>query len=154
MITINKITQKIGAEIIGINFSNTINNNMLDGIYQALIDNLVVIIRDTNISVQTTHRFCSIFGELDTPHPVYPSVDEFEQIVKLENDANNPPDTDAWHTDLTFKKEQPFASVLVARSVPKVGGDTLWSSCYSAYERLPKGMKKDFESLQCIHDMG
>mgnify|MGYP001228992506 FL=1 len=154
MIKINKITPKIGAELIGVSFQKSFNNNMLDGIYQALIDNLVVIIRDTNITPKQHIEFAQSFGELDNPHPVYPNVDGYDRIVKLENDANNPPDTDAWHTDLTFKKEQPFASVLVARTVPKVGGDTLWSSCYSAYDRLPKGMKKDFEALQCIHDMG
>ncbi len=154
MIKINKITPKIGAELIGISFKKSINNNILDGIYQALIDNLVVIIRDTNITPKQHIEFAQSFGELDNPHPVYPNVDGYDRIVKLENDANNPPDTDAWHTDLTFKKEQPFASVLVARTVPKVGGDTLWSSCYSAYDRLPKGMKKDFEALKCIHDMG
>ncbi len=151
---INKITPKIGAELTGVSFQKSFNNNMLDGIYQALIDNLVIIIRDTNITPKQHIEFAQSFGELDNPHPVYPNVDGYDRIVKLENDANNPPDTDAWHTDLTFKKEQPFASVLVARTVPKVGGDTLWSSCYSAYDRLPKGMKKDFEALKCIHDMG
>ena len=154
MITITKITPKIGAEIKGVDFLTSLKNNVLDNIYKALIDHLVIIIRQTKISARQHLEFAQSFGELDTPHPVYPSVDGFKQIVKLENDADNPPDTDAWHTDLTFKKEQPFASILVARSVPKVGGDTLWSSCYSAYDRLPDGMKKDFESLQCIHDMG
>tara|TARA_B100002052_G_C15819949_1_gene570009 strand:+ start:514 stop:1350 length:837 start_codon:yes stop_codon:yes gene_type:complete len=154
MMKINKITPKIGAELIGVSFQKSFNNNMLDGIYQALIDNLVIIIRDTNITPKQHIEFAQSFGELDDPHPVYPNVDGYDRIVKLENDSNNPPDTDAWHTDLTFKKEQPFASVLVARTVPKVGGDTLWSSCYSAYDRLPEGMKKDFEALQCIHDMG
>ena len=154
MMKINKITPKIGAELIGVSFQKSFNNNMLDGIYQALIDNLVIIIRDTNITPKQHVEFAQSFGELDDPHPVYPNVDGYDRIVKLENDSNNPPDTDAWHTDLTFKKEQPFASVLVARTVPKVGGDTLWSSCYSAYDRLPEGMKKDFEALQCIHDMG
>ena len=154
MMKINKITPKIGAELIGVSFQKSFNNNMLDGIYQALIDNLVIIIRDTNITPKQHIEFAQSFGELDNPHPVYPNVDGYDRIVKLENDSNNPPDTDAWHTDLTFKKEQPFSSVLVARTVPKVGGDTLWSSCYSAYDRLPEGMKKDFEALQCIHDMG
>ena len=154
MIKVNKITPKIGAELTGVCFQKTIKNNILDRIYQALIQNLVIVIRDTSISPKQHLEFAQSFGELDVPHPVYPNVDGYDRIVKLENDASNPPDTDAWHTDLTFKKEQPFASILVARKVPKFGGDTLWSSCYSAYDRLSEGMKKDFESLQCIHDMG
>ena len=154
MIEVKKITPTIGAMIKGVNFSKPIKENVFDQIYEILIENLVIFFRNTSISPMAHLEFSENFGELDDPHPVYPSVDGFNRIVKLENDQNSPPDTDAWHTDLTFKKEQPFASVLVARTVPKVGGDTLWSSCYSAYDRLPEGMKKDFEALKCIHDMG
>ena len=154
MLAVKKITPKIGAEIQGVCFSKGIEISTLDDIYKALLDNLVIMIRNTKISPKEHLEFAKSFGELDAPHPVYPSVEGLKQIVKLENDAENPPDTDAWHTDLTFKKEQPFASILVARKVPKVGGDTLWSSCYSAYDRLSEGMKKDFETLKCIHDMG
>ena len=38
---------------------------MLDGIYQALIDNLVIIIRDTNITPKQHIEFAQSFGELD-----------------------------------------------------------------------------------------
>ena len=99
-------------------------------------------------------EFAKSFGELDSPHPIYPHVDGYENIVLLENSPDTPPDTNSWHTDLTFKQEQPFASVLIARHVPSVGGDTLWSSCYAAYDRLPDGMKKDLANLNAIHDMG
>ena len=36
----------------------------------------------------------------------------------------------------------------------EVGGDTMWSNCYSAYDRLPEGMKRDLKVLEAIHDMG
>ena len=74
--------------------------------------------------------------------------------MALDNNPKSPPDTNSWHTDLTYKAEQPFASVLVARKVPDVGGDTIWSSSYAAYDRLPAGMKTDLEGLEAIHDMG
>ena len=32
--------------------------------------------------------------------------------------------------------------------------DTLWSSCYAAYERLPDGLRRDLEKLEAIHDFG
>ena len=72
----------------------------------------------------------------------------------MENDENRPPDTNSWHTDLTFKQIQPFASILIARSVPELGGDTMWSSNIAAYNRLPEGMKQDLEGLNAIHDLG
>ena len=154
MVLINKITPYIGAEIKGVDFSKVISDEEHKLIYNALIENLVIFFRETKISPRKHVEFSELFGDLDLPHPVYPSVEGFSQIVKLENHKDNPPDTYAWHTDLTFKDVQPFASVLVAGSVPKIGGDTLWSSCYQAYERLPDGMKEDLASIKAIHDMG
>ena len=47
------------------------------------------------------HFFHGTF-EIDDPIQFIP-VEGFNKIVNLENDQNSPPDTDAWHTDLTFK---------------------------------------------------
>ena len=149
-----KTTPIIGAEIQGLDFSQPLSADLLDEIYAALIDNLVIFIRGADISPQQQIAFAQSFGALDEPHLHYPHVAGFERIVLLENDADRPPDTNSWHTDLTFKQERPFASVLIARQVPEVGGDTLWSSCYAAYDRLPTGMKTDLEGLQAVHDLG
>jgi len=151
---ISKITPAIGAEIDGVDFSRPISDHTSDTIYQALLDNLVVFIRGTDISPRAHLEFARSFGQIDGPHPLYPHVKGYENIVLLENDSGAPPDTNSWHTDLTFKREQPFASILVARRVPQVGGDTLWSSCYAAYDCLTPGMKQDLGGLEAIHDMG
>ncbi len=154
MFATDKITTSIGAEVTGLDFSKPISPELCDQIYQALLDNLVIFVRNTDISPPAHLAFARGFGDLDEPHPLYPHVEGFENIVILENDSGAPPDTNSWHTDLTFKAEQPFASILVARQIPKTGGDTMWSSCYAAYDRLPDGMKQDLEGLRAIHDMG
>ena len=154
MIRIDRITPAIGAQISGIDFSQPIPSDVHDQIYEVLLESLVILVRDANISPEAHINFAKAFGDLDDPHPLYPHVKGFENIVLLENDSGVPPDTNSWHTDLTFKAEQPFASILVARDVPPTGGDTMWSSCYAAYDRLPEGMKNDLENLQAIHDLG
>ena len=154
MLSINPITPTIGAEISGIDFSATIPDPVFDEVYEALLKHLVIFIRGIEISPKSHLAFARNFGDLDDPHPLYPHVEEFENIVLLENDSSSPPDTNSWHTDLTFKAEQPFASILIARKVPAIGGDTLWSSCYAAYDKLPDGMKRDLEELEAVHDLG
>ena len=154
MFTSNPITPAIGTTVSGIDFFQSISSQTYDDIYQELLNHHVVFIRGAEISPGQHLDFAQSFGELDAPHPHYPHVEGFENIVKLENDPNTPPDTNSWHTDLTFKTEQPFASVLIARDVPKCGGDTLWSSCKAAYDRLSEGMKTDLENLKAIHDFG
>jgi taurine dioxygenase len=154
MITIDPITPSIGAAISGLDFSQPIPASAYDEVYQALLLHLVIFIHGVEIGPKEHLAFAQNFGDLDDPHPLYPHVEGFQNIVLLENDSGAPPDTNSWHTDLTFKAVQPFASILVARHVPNVGGDTMWSSCYAAYARLPDGMKKDLEGLEAVHDLG
>ena len=154
MLNVKKITPALGAIIDGIDFSRPIDGQTHHQIYDALLEHQVIFFRGTEISPAAHLDFARQFGQIDEPHPIYPHVDGFENIVKLENNADTPPDTNSWHTDLTFKREQPFASVLVARVVPEVGGDTLWASTSAAYERLPENMKAYLSDLDAIHDMG
>lgn len=153
-IRVEKVSPRVGAEIFGVDFSKNLSREIFDDIYQVLLKNLVIFFRGTSISPSAHLEFAKGFGTVDEPHPVYPHVSGFENIVLLENNSKAPPDTNSWHTDLTFKAEQPFASILVARTVPSVGGDTMWSSLYAAYERLPAGMKSDLEGMKAVHDMG
>ena len=154
MLIIDPVTPSIGAVISGLDFSKTVPESIYDEIYQALIQYLVIFICGAEIDPVRHLELAKNFGELDEPHPLYPHVDGFENIVKLENDGNAPPDTNSWHTDLTFKAVQPFASILIARQVPDVGGDTMWSSNYAAYDRLSDGLKHDLLSLEAVHDFG
>ena len=152
--SLNPITPAIGAEISGIDLSLPLSQDQLDQIYQDLIDHNVIFFRDQNISPQNHVALANSFGEIEPPHPVYPHVKGFPEIVLLENDSNNPPDTDVWHTDVTFKSDPAFTSILYSKIIPPTGGDTLWCSLSAIYESLPNDMKKYLESLRAVHDMG
>jgi taurine dioxygenase len=153
-LAVTPLTTAIGAEISGIDIGGPLDDAALDMLYQALLKHLVIFFRDQEISPERHLAFAQSFGELDEPHPVYAHVPGFERIVMLANDASNPPDTDGWHTDLTFKANPPFASILVARDMPPTGGDTVWASMYAAYDALPSDMKAHLEGMVAIHDMG
>ena len=151
---VTPLTAAIGAEVTGLDLKVPLDPATEEAVYQALIDHLVIFFRGQELSPARHLAFAKGFGELDRPHPVYAQVPGFEEIVMLANDAGNPPDTDGWHTDLTFMAAPPFASILVAREVPAVGGDTLWASMYAAYDALPAEMKAYLEPLRAVHDMG
>ena len=151
---INKLTPCIGAEISGIDFSKELTAKNYEEIYQCLIIYKVIFFRKQNMTAKNHINLAKSFGEIDSPHPVYPKVENYPEIVLLENDKNNPPDTDVWHTDVTFKSNPAFASILYSRIIPQVGGDTLWSSLEAIYDSIPTNMKKYLNNLKAIHDMG
>jgi len=152
--TVKPLTRALGAEISGIDLTETPDQATLDAIYDALIEHLVIFFRDQPMEPEAHLTFARSFGEPEPPHPVYPHAPGFENVMVLANDADNPPDTNDWHTDVTFRQNPPFASILCAKEVPETGGDTLWASMYAAYDALPDEMKTYLEDKTAIHDFG
>ena len=154
IISVDKITPSIGAEISGINLSDNLSNDNLNYIYELLIEHKVIFFYNQFISPKYHLNFAKSFGLIEPPHPIYPHVKNFPEIVLLDNNKNNPPDTDVWHTDVTFRSNPAFASILYSRVVPSCGGDTLWASLTSIYQALPDHIKNYLQDLKAIHDMG
>ena len=154
MLKVTPLTPSIGAIISEVSLNKDLNSETIEQIYSALIKHQVIFFRDQNISPESHLKLAESLGEIDPGHPVYPHVEGHQSIVLLRNDANNKPDTNDWHKDLTFKPNPPFASILHGVRVPKVGGDTLWASMSAAYDKLPNGWKAHLEELDAIHDMG
>jgi len=151
---INKLTPNIGAEIVGINIFDNLTTTVCDKIYETLIENKVIFFRNQQLTNDQHINLAKSFGDIEPPHPVYPHVDEYPEIVVLENDEKKPRDTDVCHTDLTFKPNPPFASILYSKIIPTSGGDTLWSCLSSIYDALPSEIKKYLKTLKAVHDMG
>ena len=56
-----------------------------------------------------------------------------------------------WHTDHTYDVEPAMGSILFAHEVPKIGGDTMFASMYSAYETLSTGLKETLSKMKARH---
>jgi taurine dioxygenase len=56
-----------------------------------------------------------------------------------------------WHTDVTFSDRPPVMSILNMVTSPAVGGDTMWSNLYAAYDALSAPMRELVDGLTAIH---
>jgi taurine dioxygenase len=92
------------------------------------------------------------FGDLSI-HPFSPNLDDKPEVIVLDYSADNPPAlTDQWHADETFRAAPPMATILRARVIPAVGGDTLFSSMSAAYQGLSERMRQYIHGLTALHD--
>lgn len=153
-IRVTQLTPAIGAEISGLDLSQPMTDAVSDAVYQWLTDYQALFFRSQAISPAAHIALAESLGELEPPHPVYPHLHDHPSVMVLDFDGDNPQDTNVWHTDLTFRGNGPFASVLYSRKVPPVGGDTLWASLSAAYDALTEGMKSEISTLRAVHDMG
>jgi alpha-ketoglutarate-dependent 2,4-dichlorophenoxyacetate dioxygenase len=56
-----------------------------------------------------------------------------------------------WHTDSSFKRIPAKASLLYARSIPPIGGQTEYADLRAAYDALPDDLKQRLKGLVAEH---
>src|SRR5579875_3679461 len=152
MIEVQKIAGAIGAEISGVDLSRELAAETVAAIRRALLDHLVVLFRDQELTPAQYLAFARRFGE-PVEYPFVRGLDGFPMItpvVKLEHETVN--FGGVWHADTTYLPEPPMATMLYAREVPPYGGDTLFANMYLAYETLSPGMKRVLEGLVGVSD--
>jgi taurine dioxygenase len=112
-----------------------------------------MIFREQEITSDQLMAFGRRFGEL-TVHPFSPNDADAPQLIKFRNDETNVPfGTDVWHSDETFRAEPPMATVLCAKEVPAIGGDTMFVSMSAAFDGLSDCMQHFISGLEAIHDI-
>ena len=152
-VTVTRIGVHLGAEVGGVDLRRPLPDAQLAAIAGALVENELIVFRDQEMASEDLMAFGRRFGEL-TVHPFAPSEGEAPQLITFRNDEKNPPfGTDVWHSDETFRSEPPMATVLVAKEVPALGGDTVFASMTAAFAGLSGRMRGFISGLEAIHDL-
>lgn len=143
----------LGAEITGVDLTKPLSDEQFGAIDAALVEHEVLVFRDQQFSSDDLIAFGRRFGEL-TVHPFAPNESAAPELIRFRNDEATPPfGTDVWHSDETFRAEPPTATILCAKEVPAVGGDTVFASMTAAYDNLSARMQRYIEGLEAIHDI-
>jgi len=140
----------LGADIGGVDLSQSLSDDIIAEIRQALLDHLVIFFRDQDITPDQHMDFAKRFGDI-VEYPLVKGLEGYPQImtvVKLEHEKHN--FGGLWHTDTTYLEKPPLGSILVARELPPYGGDTEFANMYMAYDTLSEGMKKLLDPLQGV----
>ena len=154
-IKITEMSPACGGIIEGVDLSKKLTNRQFDEIYDAVVDRVVVVFRNQNLSPRQHVSFARRFGQ-----PQAAAVSGFEknkdypEIDNLDYDADRPPHVtkDLWHTDFAGRERPTWGTVIYAREIPPEGGDTIWVNSVAAYDGLSERMKNYIDGLWAYHD--
>jgi len=148
---VEPIAASLGAEIGGVDLSQDLDDDVIAEIRQALLDHLVIFFHDQDITPEQQLAFARRFGTLNL-HDQVKGMDDYPEMIEVRKEPEDERNFGgAWHGDVTYLEEPPLGSILYALEVPPVGGDTLWSNQYLAFETLSDGMRAMLEPLTMIH---
>ncbi|MGE2835208.1 TauD/TfdA dioxygenase family protein [Mycobacterium sp. SMC-4] len=160
VLTVNKLTASVGAEIVGLDPSRLGTDATLgDALLEALEDNGVLVLPELHLDPAAQVEFCRRLGDIDHSsdghHPVagiYPvTLDKTKNASAAYLRA-----TFDWHIDgctPTGDEYPQMATVLSAKQVASSGGETEFASSYAAYEHLTEDEKERFASLRVVHSL-
>jgi alpha-ketoglutarate-dependent 2,4-dichlorophenoxyacetate dioxygenase len=152
------------AEVTGIDLTEPISREDLQTLWEAFNEHQILVLRDQPFDDESQIAFSRNFGALETMEAhaandfrpghiaVMTNLDAKGNLLPLDHPGMvHRLRNEAWHTDSSFKQVAALASLLHARVVPPVGGNTDFASARAAYDALPDARKAAFEGLQVVH---
>ncbi len=163
------VTENFAAEVGDVDLSKPLSADDLAAIRAAFDRYAVLIFPDQALSPGQHLDFARHFGPLETSIATHRKDAKLRVAAELADvsnlDENNELWGEAsrqrmfqlgnrlWHSDSTFKHTPAYASLLYARSIPPVGGQTEFADMRAAYDALPEETKRSIDRLVCEHSI-
>ena len=150
-IVVRPLTSGIGAEIFGVDLSQDLSGSIIAEIRRVLLDYCVIFFRDQDMTPEEQITFVSKFGEPDI-YPFVRGLDNYPQItpvLKLPDETVN--FGGIWHSDTVYMDEPPMGTILYAKELPPMGGDTLFANQYQAYKDLSTPLRGFLDGLRAVN---
>ena len=163
--TVRKLTPSVGAEIDGLDLSRPLDPDTMARVRKVWLDNVVVVFPQQALDDEQQIAFSRQVGELEIIStsvlrlPGRPEIfaatnlDDNDEIMAPDHPVMRVNDDNRkWHSDSSYKRVPAAASLLHARIVPPVGGDTAYANMAAAYEALPDDVKAKIDGLVGVHN--
>jgi len=148
---VRPVAGAIGAEIHGVDLTDDFSDELIQAIRDVWLEHGVVFFRDQRLDSDRFQAFAERFGEV-IEYPFVKGIEGHPMIIpvlKLPHERHN--FGGVWHSDTTYLKAPPMATMLIAREIPPKGGDTLFASGYAAYDALSSGLKETLGQLKAAN---
>jgi taurine dioxygenase len=151
-ITVRAARAGFGAEITGLDISRPLPAEILAAVKQAWADHSVVWFPNQPLTHDQLEAFTLQFGAFGWD-PYVKAIEDRPHILEVRREPEETASVfgGAWHSDWSFQPTPPAATLLHAKVIPPVGGDTLYADGYRAFEALSPAMQDILTSLRAVH---
>jgi taurine dioxygenase len=151
------LSPAIGAEIIGVDVSKPMSDELFVKILNIWHQSLVILLRNQDLTEDDQVRFGKRFGAPASRHTQQPGTGN-PAVMLISNIRENGqligalPDGEMhFHSDQCHQERPATASMLYSLEIPSKGGNTLFANAYLAYETLPASIKNKIEGRKALN---
>lgn len=141
-----------GAAITGLDLSRELDDSTVQDIRKAWLKHHVLAFPDQRLSDAALERFSLYFGAF-AGDPYIATLEDNPNIIEIRRaaDETTPIFADAWHTDWSFGRNPPSATILYGITIPPHGGNTDFINQHEALRKMPAQLRERIEGKLAIH---
>lgn len=151
-ITITPTGQACGAEITGVDLSQSLSAGIIAEIRAAWLEHHVLVFPQQQLSDDDLERFTYSFGTV-AEDPFIQPIAGREHIIAVQRRADETTSifADVWHTDWSFQQTPPIGTCLYSITIPPIGGNTDFANQKLAYANMPEELRAKLVGKMAIH---
>ena len=141
----------IGVEVTDFSLSDLTEEN-ISFLRSKWVEYGLIVFPQLPLSHDEFKDFALSFGDFGDD-PFISSLPDYPNIAEIKRSANEKatPFGGTWHSDWSFMKKPPSATLLHSKIIPPVGGNTLFANTERSFAALPEEMKNKLRNLKVIH---
>ena len=141
----------IGVEVTDFSLSDLTEEN-ISFLRSKWVEYGLIVFPELPLSHDEFKDFALSFGDFGDD-PFISSLPDYPNIAEIKRSANEKatPFGGTWHSDWSFMKKPPSATLLHSKIIPPVGGNTLFANTEKSFAALPEEMKNKLRNLKVIH---
>ena len=150
-VEVKEMSGGVGVEVTNIDIGAGVNDADLATLKAAFVKHGLVFMHGQSMTPEQHIEFAKNWGDINI-NRFFPKVAGYEEIAAVVKEKDQLGNIGGgWHTDHSYDHIPALGSILLARETPPIGGDTLFSCMYKAYDGLSDGLKKTLEGLKAVH---
>ena len=147
---ITAFSEGCGAVVTDLQLANLTNDALVE-LRAVFAEYGLLFFRNQDLTPDQHLEFAERFGRI-VINKFFKPTTEFPQIAEVRKEKTQQTNIGGgWHTDHSYDAIPAMGSILVARTLPKTGGDTQFANLAAAYDALPEDLKNRIENLRAVH---
>lgn len=139
----------VGARLTGLRV-DTLDLAVVATLRRLLAEHGVLVLPGQHVGNDEFLRFLRSFGPTmftagETPVPGFPALNVVSNV------GRTTPPRSTFHTDTSYVRKPPAYTALRAHTVPRRGGQTLFTNQYAAFESLPLRVRQELDGRTITH---
>jgi alpha-ketoglutarate-dependent 2,4-dichlorophenoxyacetate dioxygenase len=148
-----------GVAITGFDLSRPLSRDVLGAVLTAFREHHILVFRGQDLSKEEQLAFTRQFGEIEEHVARHSAAARYGLVHTVTNlDEDGRPTAKLtqvgnyhWHTDKSYHAIPSLMTILHAKELPPIGGDTQFANMAMAYEALSDATKRRIAGLRAVH---